>query len=572
MRPIALHLEGIGAFADPTDLDFTDVELFALTGPTGSGKTTVLDGICFALYGSVPRYGRGVVAPLITQGKMEGTVVFEFSLGDGRFRVARRVRRNPKGRGASTGEAVLEREGQAIAVGADQVTEAVEGLLGLNFDQFTTCVLLPQGEFARFLHERPAARQELLTALLDLGVYERISNLAVGRQRREEGVLAQIEAQLARVGSTSTIDLETAAGRVKELTDLLGLVEERQPQIEALAIAAQQAEEKRAKTELGRSMLGTVRPPAGWEEGTEGLSALRASIEALEVEERELQKAVRSAEEALAPLPSRPQMQAWLDARNQLGSALTEAEKSKAELPQLVAVNEEALGSQRKMAEELDRVIDLDRAAHLRRNLRVGDPCPVCGEPLAKVARAGTVGKEIEKAQKQLEKQKTEVVKTAAKLATAQSQATRLQDRLDQLGASLNGAPEDLTEAAALLDQAESRVNEARQQDRETGKRLDQARVARKGAEERSQKLNQLLGDTVGALIDLLPPSIDRHDPVEGWRQLLAWRDVRLPELIEEQAARESESITARQAHDQAVRAVQDQLSRSRGRRCRASA
>ena len=57
MRPVRLHLHGFGIFSGPTEIDFTDVELFALTGPTGSGKTTILDGICFALYGAVPRHG-----------------------------------------------------------------------------------------------------------------------------------------------------------------------------------------------------------------------------------------------------------------------------------------------------------------------------------------------------------------------------------------------------------------------------------------------------------------------------------------------------------------------------------
>ena len=560
MRPLALHLEGFGAFADRTDLDFADVELFALTGPTGSGKTTVLDGICFALYGSVPRYGRGVVAPLITQGQMEATVVLEFSLGDSSYRVARRVRRNATGRGASTGEAVLEREGQSLAVGADQVTEAVEGLLGLNFDQFTTCVLLPQGEFARFLHERPAARQELLTALLDLGIYERISNLAVGRQRREEGILAQIEAQLARLGELTSLELETAAGRIKELTDLLTLVEERQPQIEALQIAAQRATELRVRAEQNRSQLASLNPPEGWEEGTEGLQRFRAVVEELEVEERELQRALLSAEEAMATLPTRHQMGTWLESRRQHIEALKSVEKAIAELPQLDEANQQATDSQKESAAELERLIDLDRAAHLRRNLSVGDPCPVCGEPLAKVAKAGAVGKEITKLEKQHEKHRATAEKAAARLASAQSQAARLQDRLDQLGAALRDAPEDLPQIESLLDQAEARVSDARKAGQELGKRLDQARVVRKAAEVRSQTLNQLLGEIVDSLKDHALPTIDRHDPVEGWRQLLSWRGSQLLQLTKEQAARETEAVSSEQAHTRALSMLRETL------------
>jgi hypothetical protein len=57
MRPIRLDMAGFTVFRDETTVDFTDADYFALVGPTGSGKSTVLDGICFALYGTVPRWG-----------------------------------------------------------------------------------------------------------------------------------------------------------------------------------------------------------------------------------------------------------------------------------------------------------------------------------------------------------------------------------------------------------------------------------------------------------------------------------------------------------------------------------
>lgn len=66
MRPLRLDLAGFTVFRDETTVDFTDADYFALVGPTGSGKSTVLDGICFALYGTVPRWGgsRGIVNAL----------------------------------------------------------------------------------------------------------------------------------------------------------------------------------------------------------------------------------------------------------------------------------------------------------------------------------------------------------------------------------------------------------------------------------------------------------------------------------------------------------------------------
>ena len=57
MRPLRLDLSGFTVFREPTTVDLTDADFFVLVGPTGSGKSTVLDAICFALYGTVPRWG-----------------------------------------------------------------------------------------------------------------------------------------------------------------------------------------------------------------------------------------------------------------------------------------------------------------------------------------------------------------------------------------------------------------------------------------------------------------------------------------------------------------------------------
>ena len=58
MRPLRLILDGFGSYRHVADADFSDVDFFALTGPTGSGKSTLIDGLCFALYGTVPRWGK----------------------------------------------------------------------------------------------------------------------------------------------------------------------------------------------------------------------------------------------------------------------------------------------------------------------------------------------------------------------------------------------------------------------------------------------------------------------------------------------------------------------------------
>ena len=95
MRPLRLDMAGFTVFRDETTVDFTDADYFALVGPTGSGKSTVLDGICFALYGTVPRWGgaRGIgnaLAPSATEARVR--LVFE-SAGS-RYVATRVVRRD----------------------------------------------------------------------------------------------------------------------------------------------------------------------------------------------------------------------------------------------------------------------------------------------------------------------------------------------------------------------------------------------------------------------------------------------------------------------------------------------
>ena len=213
MRPIRLELEGFTAYREYTVLDFDGAELFVLTGPTGSGKSSLIDAMTFALYGSVPRYANpNLVHPVISQGKVEARVRFDFAIGNDTYTAVRVVRKTPRG-GATTKEARLESRGHLVAGTADDIARAMRRLLGLNFDQFTTCVVLPQGEFARFLHEKPAQRQDLLTKLLGVDIYETMGNLA----RTREAVAKQ-KAQLHREELEQIRDATDEAKRDAERT------------------------------------------------------------------------------------------------------------------------------------------------------------------------------------------------------------------------------------------------------------------------------------------------------------------------------------------------------------------
>ena len=152
MRPVRLELKGFTAFREQQEVDFEGLDLFAVSGQTGSGKSSLLDAMTYALFGYVERVGKQV-GQLVSQGQPRMAVSLEFEVGAERFRVTRST---PAARGAT--KILLERhEGgkwRQAGDGADRVREADQLLrraVGLDYEAFTRSVLLPQGRFAEFL-------------------------------------------------------------------------------------------------------------------------------------------------------------------------------------------------------------------------------------------------------------------------------------------------------------------------------------------------------------------------------------------------------------------------------------
>ena len=210
MRPVKLRMKGFGAFREDTEVDFRDVKLAALVGPTGSGKSTIIDGITFALFRNVARYDdAGAVAPVISLLASEAKVSLDFEVGGVCYTAVRVVRRTPKG--VTTKEARLECGEETLAGRASEMASKVEGLLGLNFDRFTKTVVLPQGRFAQFLHDKASDRQELLRHLLDFDIYTRMGEEARQRKSTISAQIAALEPELAKDAPTSERIAELAA-------------------------------------------------------------------------------------------------------------------------------------------------------------------------------------------------------------------------------------------------------------------------------------------------------------------------------------------------------------------------
>ncbi|MET9952715.1 SMC family ATPase [Streptomyces sp. NPDC006339] len=229
MRLHRLSITAFGPFGATQEIDFdalSSAGLFLLHGPTGAGKTSVLDAVCFALYGAVPGARQSPGTTLRSDHAVPGTyteVTLDLTVGERRLEITRRpAQQRPKKRGGGfTTEKAQSRlreydtetgEWRALSRSHQEIGEEITQLLGMSRDQFCQVVLLPQGDFARFLRADAEARGKLLGRLFDTrrfaAVEDRLAELrkAAERQVREgdERLLALAHRMAQAAGPTTS--------------------------------------------------------------------------------------------------------------------------------------------------------------------------------------------------------------------------------------------------------------------------------------------------------------------------------------------------------------------------------
>ncbi|MBG0741489.1 SMC family ATPase [Paeniglutamicibacter antarcticus] len=238
MRIHKLEIQAFGPFAGRQAIDFDalgEQGLFLLNGATGAGKTSILDAICYALYGSVPgsrQSGKRLRSDHADQGT-EPQVVCEFSARGRRLEVLRSPaweRPAKRGKGTTLQQAktqLREREnGEWVEKSTrnDEAGAEIVALLGMDKDQFTKVVLLAQGDFAAFLRSKAEERQELLQKLFGTQLYKRVERQLAADAATAKSALTEKEQELLRLEALAQsqaagiIDLTGGSADSRELS------------------------------------------------------------------------------------------------------------------------------------------------------------------------------------------------------------------------------------------------------------------------------------------------------------------------------------------------------------------
>ncbi|WP_121664673.1 AAA family ATPase [Metabacillus litoralis] len=317
MKPITLTVSGLHSFREKQTINFDalcDGGIFGIFGPTGSGKSSILDAMTLALYGKVERAMNNTHG-ILNHAEDQLSVSFTFELENAsskkRYVVERVFKRTDDIR-VKTAICRLIEEGEEHVVLADKavdVNDEIYGLLGLTIDDFTRAVVLPQGKFAEFLSLKGAERRQMLQRLFHLEQYgdqllkKLKRRLATARITRNE-----LEAEKTGLGDASSEAVKEAKKQVKEAEVLL---EKRQKELESVT---KDYEQKQATWQLQQQRLE--------------LEKEKAAVQKDEEQIQSLQQQLKTAEEAEALRPYAEALQARKQEKIQAEGNLEAAKKN----------------------------------------------------------------------------------------------------------------------------------------------------------------------------------------------------------------------------------------------------
>lgn len=350
MRIQEVRFQNLNSLVGEWKIDFTDPAyladgIFAITGPTGAGKTTILDGICLALYGRTPRLERVNKSSNEIMSRHTGSCYAEvtFSTRDGSYRCHWSQQRAHK---KTDGELQVHKHeisdaasGQVLENKIREVALKVEEITGMNFNRFTRSMLLAQGGFAAFLQAPPDERAPILEQITGTEIYSEISRQVHERKREEESRLDILQAEITGVKVLSA--------------------EEEEELREGIALKTTQEEKQREELGSLRKALAWLEQIAQFEEEIRSLEEQwwqhLKQLEAFQEDRWRLQRA-RQAVNLDAPYTQLRNL------RELQAGDVAELERIREELPSHRAAITTAVGALQKARQELNELKMLRKA------------------------------------------------------------------------------------------------------------------------------------------------------------------------------------------------------------------
>ena len=252
MKPISLTIEAFGPYRDSVTLDFNELQnhsMFLISGPTGAGKTSILDAMVYALYGEPSGEVRktDAIRSDFAEPQHMTRVDFSFAIGEARYRVERLPKQlvaKKRGTGmreqnaSATVYEMKDGEWKVIATSAAAIRDTVQRIIGFRKDQFLQVVLLPQGEFRKLLVASTSEREELLHTLFRTELYRRLQDaLKAAYDDAKAGIEENVTKQKALLQSIPH-DEDTPVLTIEHVRDLL---KHREPHRDALVIERDKA-------------------------------------------------------------------------------------------------------------------------------------------------------------------------------------------------------------------------------------------------------------------------------------------------------------------------------------------
>lgn len=263
MKPISLIIEAFGPYRDSVTLDFSQLEnhsMFLISGPTGAGKTSILDAMVYALYGEPSGEVRktDAIRSDFAEPKRMTRVDFSFAIGDAQYRIERLPKQmvaKKRGTGmreqnaSATVYEMKDGEWKVIATSAAAIRDTIQRIIGFRKDQFLQVVLLPQGEFRKLLVASTNEREELLHTLFRTELYRKLQEaLKSAYDEAKAGIEENLMKQTALIQSIPH-DEDRPVLTIEHVQELL---ENREPHRDGLV-----AKRNEAVTEVNR--LNTLR-------------------------------------------------------------------------------------------------------------------------------------------------------------------------------------------------------------------------------------------------------------------------------------------------------------------------